>query len=107
LAALDVANRDLGLPPFTADGTVVGSCQADGATVAVASAAFRAVTHGQKPSASLLTGKDHGGPFLQRWPHSSHYTFTLNSSGTLLIAVPPALHAVTYVGPSSCADAGV
>ena len=107
LAALDVANRDLGLPPFTANGSAVDSCQADGATVATASAAFRAVTHGLKPSASLLTGKDHGGPFLQSWPLSAHYSYSLNSSGTLMIAVPPSVRPVTYVGPTSCADAGV
>jgi hypothetical protein len=107
VGALNVVNHDLGLPPFTANGSAVASCQADGATVAVALAAFRATNPSVKPSEAVLTGKGHGGPFLQRWPHSAHYSFTLNQSGTLLVAVPPDTKSVTYRGPSSCAAAGV
>jgi len=104
---LNVVNRDLGLPPFTTNGSGVESCQADGATVAVALAAFHAQHRGVKPSKSALTRKGHGGPYLEGWPHSAHYSFSLGKSGALLVAAPPESKSVAYRGPASCAAAGI
>ena len=104
---LNVVNHDLGLPPFTTNGSAVESCQADGATVAVALAAFHAQNRGVTPSESALTRRDHGGPYLEGWPHSTHYSFSLGKSGTLLVAVPPASKSVAYRGPANCSGAGI
>jgi hypothetical protein len=104
---LNVVNHVLDLPPFTTNGTAVSACQADGATVAVALAAFQSTNPGITPTEALLTRKGHGGPFIVGWPHRVHYSFSLNRLGKLMIAVPPVANPVSYRGPSSCAAAGV
>jgi hypothetical protein len=107
VADVNVMNHDLGLPAFATSSSAVADCEADGATVSVALAAFHAQNPKVTPTEALLTGHADGGPYVQSWPHQSHYKFTLTSVGQLRIAAPPQVLSVPYTGPSSCAAAGV
>jgi hypothetical protein len=99
---VNIMNSDLGLPAFT-NLRFVDACQADGAVVTTAMAAFRAETHGKTPTIVLLTGKKDGGPYLENWPHNKpHYTYTLNASGVLFLAAPSAAKPIRYRGPNGC-----
>ena len=61
--------------------SAVSACQADGATVNTAMAAYNA-NNGSYPTAiSDLTGSASGGPYLQSWPsNSAHYTFAMTTT---------------------------
>jgi general secretion pathway protein G len=92
--------------------SAIAACKADGATVSTALAAFNtdnpglsaSVTTadlGPTPTAGVTVV---GGPFLQTWPSSSHYAFTLplgvlnisvNTGGTTMST------AAVYTGASS------
>jgi hypothetical protein len=103
IADVNIMNHDLGLPPFK-DLRYVDQCQADGATVVTAMAAFHAETHGRVvPTISLLTGRRHGGPYLRNWPHNRpHYTYSMNRSGDLYLAAPSSAKPIRYRRPSAC-----
>jgi|ERR1035438_266368 hypothetical protein len=107
VADINVVNHDLGLPTFVPNSSAVASCEADGATVHIALLAFAAQNPGVTPTESLLIGHADGGPYIESWPHQSHYKYTLTSSGQLRIAAPPVASSVRYTGPADCADAGV
>jgi prepilin-type N-terminal cleavage/methylation domain-containing protein len=87
--------------------SAIAACQADGATVSTAIAAFNAQNPNGSPAltiARLTTGTTNNGtnPYIQSWPSNSpHYAFSI--SGTALqISVPSSAAAVAYNGPSSC-----
>jgi hypothetical protein len=103
IADVNTMNHDLGLPPFK-NLRYVDECQADGAIVVTAMAAFHAETHGLVvPTISLLTGKKHGGPYLRNWPHNRpHYTYSINRSGDLYLAAPSSAKPIRYRRPSAC-----
>ena len=104
--------------------SAIAACQADGATVNTAIAAYSAQNGGAAPTAqSDLTGTSGN---LQTWPsNDSHYTFALSKTGTLwLIAgssqvTPPAANTdaafaaatptpwTQWSGSTSCSTAGV
>ena len=81
------------------------ACEADGATVSTALAAF----NNQNPNATatepdLLNGTSANGmnPYIQSWPSNDpHYAFSLASDGTLQIAVPTGGQVNPYTGVSS------
>lgn len=99
---VNVMNGDLGLPAFT-NLRFIDACQADGAIVTTAMAAFHAETHGKTLTIALLTGRKDGGPYLENWPHNRpHYTYTLNASGVLLLAAPSSAKPLRYRGPDGC-----
>jgi len=85
--------------------SAIAACQADGATVSTALAAF----DNENPSLtasvteSQLTGTALGGPYIQSWPNNpSHYAFTI-TSGTLSVATASPFTTFTqYTGPQSC-----
>jgi prepilin-type N-terminal cleavage/methylation domain-containing protein len=86
--------------------SAIAACQADGATVSTAIAAFEAQYPNTVITTALLTGTTDGGPYIQSWPNNAtHYTFTLNGTGStpsaLLLTVGSA-GATAYAGPSSC-----
>jgi general secretion pathway protein G len=85
--------------------SAVAACQADGATVSTAIAAFEAQYPQQTITTALLTGTTDGGPYLQSWPNNpTHYTFSLAAGSTpsaLQLAVGSG-GAGQYNGPSSC-----
>jgi prepilin-type N-terminal cleavage/methylation domain-containing protein len=96
--------------------SAVAACQADGATVSTAIAAFNAQNPGVLTGTSaaqqaLLTGTANGGPYIQSWPSNlPHYRFYMDATtaGQLDVAVTP-LGAVligstggAYAGPPSC-----
>jgi len=82
---------------------VLGACEADGATISVAIAAFHAQNPSITPTEKNLVGSAHGGPYLKNWAHnSSHYAYTVSPAGSLLISIPATAKAKTYVGPNSC-----
>jgi prepilin-type N-terminal cleavage/methylation domain-containing protein len=87
--------------------SAIAACQADGATVSTAIAAFNAQNPNNSPALSiarLTTGTTNNGtnPYIQSWPSNSpHYAFSI-SGGTLQISVPSSAGGVTYNGPSSC-----
>jgi hypothetical protein len=85
-------------------------CQADGATVSVAIAAFESNNPGKFPTMAELVSSAHHGPYLQRVPKNTYYKFSINSHGVLKIATakslgPPIVYRapVPFEGPSSCA----
>ena len=89
-------------PPIVATNPLQ-DCQADGATVETAMAAFRATNPRVTPTVTLLTGNKDGGPYLQKWPlEAPSYAFSVNSKGVLLVAIPAKAKAVVYRGPASC-----
>jgi hypothetical protein len=79
------------------------ACQADGATVATALAAFRAENPSVTPSATLLVSHQDGGPYITSWPYNDpYYSYSINGSGRLLVSVPSSAKKVPYAGPSAC-----
>jgi general secretion pathway protein G len=86
--------------------SAVAACQADGATVSTAIAAFEAQYPATVITTALLTGTTDGGPYIQSWPNNAtHYTFTLNGTGKDPSALQLAVGsggAGQYNGPSSC-----
>jgi len=91
----------------------LAACQADGATVSTAIAAFHAQDPGITATTKLLiatTGNGAGSAYVQSWPNASSYKFTLvkgalnvqslTSTGTLGTLTP-------YTGPTACVTAKV
>jgi hypothetical protein len=79
------------------------SCRADGATVAVAMAAFAAQNPHLTPSRKLLVSKKHGGPYLTGWPHyPPWYAYSLSAHGVLMISIPARATPSAYRGPRVC-----
>ena len=85
----------------------LAACQADGATVSTAIAAFHAEYPSLTPSSALLTGTTAGGPYIQSWPNATSYSFGLSSAGKLYVGaagVDPTSSStgVLYTGPAAC-----
>ena len=86
------------------------SCQADGATVATAMAAYEAENPGKFPTMADLISSSHGGPYIENAPFNPpYYWFSIASHGVLMIATvkslgPPIVYRtpVHYKGPSAC-----
>src|ERR1700691_2619187 len=49
----------------------LAACQADGATVSTALAAWNALNPNDLATSGLLTGTTDGGPFIQSWPNAT------------------------------------
>lgn len=99
---VNIVNHVLSLPSFTSL-SVISSCQADGATLAVATQAFKSQHPSVAPTKALLIGTKDGGPWLQSWPKKSpHYAFSLSASGQVLIAAPSSVKPILYKGPTAC-----
>jgi hypothetical protein len=89
--------------------SAVAACEADGATVSTAIAAFNAQFPQLQATAKGLVSKAHGGPYITGWPYNPlYYRFSVKA-GVLQIAIvtahgpPPSFSAQkTYVGPESC-----
>src|SRR5579863_385760 len=65
--------------------SAVAACQADGATVSTALAAFNAQNPGVTATQTLLTGSTDGGPYIQSWPSNlPHYAFKI-ATGVLQV----------------------
>lgn len=83
--------------------SIVAACEADGATIATAVAAFEAQNPGVVPTESRLLSKKDGGPYIRRWAHNPpYYAYSLASSGRLLVSIPANSTAVRYTGPAQC-----
>jgi prepilin-type N-terminal cleavage/methylation domain-containing protein len=68
--------------------SALASCQADGATVSTAIAAFNAQNPNTNPTPTLLTGTTDGGPYVQSWPSNiPHYGFAI-ADGTATYTAP-------------------
>jgi general secretion pathway protein G len=97
--------------------SAVSACQADGATVNTAMAAYNANNGSVATTQGMLTSTASGGPYLQSWPANySHYAFALDSSGTLYViaqitGVAPTTTPPTgwtkWIGAASCVTASV
>jgi general secretion pathway protein G len=95
----------------------VAACQADGATLSTAIAAFHASNPENTPTQSLLTATTSplktGGPYVQAWPAASDaYTFTIASSGnhnaTLTVSnTKTPSETAAYNGPTACTTIGL
>jgi prepilin-type N-terminal cleavage/methylation domain-containing protein len=97
--------------------SALAACQADGATVSTAVAAFNTQNPGATVTSTDLLPSSTGGtatgvvggPYLQSWPsNGGHYIFQI-TTGTLEVAVAPAgavpatgATFASYTGPSSC-----
>jgi len=103
--------------------SAVAACQADGATISTALAAFEAQNPayggtGTLVTPTLLTGTTLGGPYIQSWPANlPHYAFQIAtnsvlqvSTGNVYAAGPPATYTaaagVGNIGPSPAIPAG-
>jgi general secretion pathway protein G len=91
----------------------LAACQADGATVSTAIAAFHANDPGVTVTSALLTantGNGAGSAYIQSWPKATSYQYTL-PSGVLTVAKLDSAGspsgATAYAGPQSCVTAGV
>src|SRR5665213_3982743 len=92
----------------------LAACQADGATLSTAIAAFHAQNPNVTPTKGLLTATtstlNTGGPYIQSWPNATSYAYTLvtasgSTNATLDVAtvgITPAVGPVAYTGPASC-----
>jgi hypothetical protein len=86
------------------------ACQADGATVSTAMAAYEAQNPGRQPTAADLESSARGGSYLQGWPYNpAYYRYSINSRGVLELAImkavgPPFVYttAMRYKGPQDC-----
>ena len=90
----------------------LAACQADGATVSTAIAAFHAQDPGVTVTSALLTattGNGAGSAYIQSWPNATSYKFTLVSGALTVSKLVGAVAsgATTYTGPGACATAGV
>ncbi|MFI5035401.1 MAG: hypothetical protein ACHQFZ_04270 [Acidimicrobiales bacterium] len=89
-------------------GQVLNACEADGATVRTAMSAFIAQNPGLTVTATDLVSKSHSGPYIEDWPSNlDFYDYTIEHGKLYLMAAgssPPWTH---YIGPTSCARAGV
>jgi type II secretion system protein G len=88
--------------------SAVAACQADGATVNTAIAAYYA-NNGAYPTTqanltSTVAATSVGGPYIQSWPNNTtHYTFTLGSNGAFTVTGPEtSAVAATWNGASTC-----
>lgn len=84
----------------------LAACQADGATVSTAIAAFHAENASVTPTSALLTGTTEGGPYIQSWPSNGSYTFSL-SGGVLTVTNTKTSSHATYSGPTACKTIGL
>lgn len=66
--------------------SAVSACQADGATVNTAMAAYNANNGSYPTSTDELLGSSAGGPYLQSWPNNTgHYVFALTSTASAAV----------------------
>jgi prepilin-type N-terminal cleavage/methylation domain-containing protein len=86
----------------------LAACQADGATVSTAMAAFTAQNPGVGVTTNGLIKTDAatGGPYIQSWPNAQSYAYSIET-GVLKVApaaagVVVAGTAIDYSGPGSC-----
>ena len=87
------------------------ACQADGATVSTAMAAYEAQNPGRQPTAADLESSARGGPYLQGWPNNpAYYRYLINAQGVLELSImkivgPPFVYTkvTLYKGPQDCA----
>ncbi len=77
-------------------------CQAAGATLSVAMAAFGAQNPHVIPSEELLLSHQDGGPYLAAWPGASRYFDYSIVAGKLMVSVPTSAKRMLFRGPSSC-----
>jgi general secretion pathway protein G len=104
--------------------SAVAACQADGATVSTAIAAFEAQNPGYGGTGTAITtamlistAATYSGPYIQSWPSNTpHYAFAMTTGGQLAfiapfasgVWTPPATLPGTqgggelYTGPSQC-----
>ena len=89
--------------------SAVSACEADGATIETAMAAFSANNPGVQPTGgetgNLVVAGATGGPYIQSWPSNApHYAYSIvaGTPSTLYIAVPATGTAAPYTGVGSC-----
>jgi len=97
--------------------SAVAACQADGATVSTAMAAYNAQVGSAPTTTGALTTPDaNGNKYLQSWPSNSpHYAFYLDATTHVLDIVAPVpatmptngsagtlIGGKPYAGPTSC-----
>jgi hypothetical protein len=106
------ATRHLSLASFSVQEIHArDACEADGATVATAMAAFNAENPGTAVTAAALVDKRNGGPYLQNWPYNPAYYRYSIKAGILRLNLlksvgPPFVYSksTVYKGPRSCKD---
>jgi len=93
--------------------SAIAACKSDGATLSTSLAAYNTDNPGVPATQTLLlpsasggaAAGETGGPFIQSWPNSTHYAYTLTAGGALDVSIniggtlsTPAL----YTGADSC-----
>jgi general secretion pathway protein G len=88
--------------------SAIAACQADGATVATAIAAYQA-NNGSLPAATTdLTGTANGGPYLVSWPaNTTHYKYYLSALGVLSVGNAASSSGTTWTGAATCSASTV
>jgi hypothetical protein len=78
-------------------------CEADGATISTAVAAYHAQNPTLTVSKARLLSRLDGGPFLQSWAENEpFYAYSVSAKGRLEIQIPDNGTKFVFVGPSSC-----
>ncbi len=81
----------------------LSGCQADGAIIQTAMMAFKSEKPGVLVTKIRLTGTSEGGPYINGWPNRApFYSFSINGSGVLELAIPDNGRKYVYTGPNSC-----
>jgi hypothetical protein len=91
--------------------SAVAACQADGATISTAMAAFNAQNPGitvDQPKLLNTTFATYGGPYVQSWPSNlPHYAFAITAAALTVSVAPAGIVTgtgsfIAYTGPSVC-----
>jgi len=84
--------------------SAVAACQASGTTISTAIQAALAENSGVTITQNnLLDSSLTGGPFLQSWPNSTHYAFSISAGGALTLAGKGTTGTTqTWAGSATC-----
>jgi general secretion pathway protein G len=93
----------------------LAACQADGATVSTALAAWNALNPNDLATSGLLTGTTDGGPFIQSWPNATSYSYALSgTTGAYILTVKNTktnataiYNGASGIGPAACGPSGI
>jgi hypothetical protein len=84
------------------------SCEADGATVSTAMAAFSAQNPGVTVTQSDLTGSAYGGPYIESWPYyPGFYEYSLLGGILYVQSAVKGSTPIDFNGPETCAQIGL
>jgi len=86
----------------------LSACEADGATISVAMAAFNSRNPGVTVTQSDLLSRSHGGPYIQSWAYNpSYYSFSILGGVLYVQGAESGSTPIAYTGPFICSTIGL